>query len=100
MEEDDLVEAYRRAGNTFNRQMRQTFVVLKDESGVRASVLAARGRGGFAPAPRGRPYRGRGAAFGLRGGRGSGGNDQRGQKRASDESGTGTGYGFVKKALR
>ena len=37
--EDDLGEAYRRAGNTFNKQMRQTFAVLKEQSTARVAQL-------------------------------------------------------------
>ena len=92
LKEEDLAEAYRRAGNTFYRQMRQTFVVLREESGVRTQFISNRGRGGFTPRPRGAPYRGRG---GSGNGRGFGG-EQRGQKRGSDEAGgSGTGYGFA-----
>ena len=98
LEDEDLGEAYRRAGSTFNRQMRQTFVVLKDESGVRSAILSNRGRGGFTPAPRSAPYRGRGS--GSWRGRGSGNSDQRGQKRGSDGAGSGHGYGFGKRTMR
>ena len=48
--------------------MRQTFVVLKEQSTTRAAQLAARGRGGYVPRARGRGYQGRGG--GWRGGRG------------------------------
>ena len=92
LRDDDLGDAYRRAGNTFNRQMRQTFVVLKDESGTRAAALAARGRGGYTPAARGAPYRGRGSW------RGRGAVDQRGKKRGNEGlGGRGGGYGFGKR---
>ena len=69
--------------------MRQTFVVLSDESGVRATILA--GGRGATPAPRGAPYRGRGTGFG----RGRGNPEKRGEKRGGD--GQGQGYGFGKK---
>lgn len=93
LEEGDLEEAYRRAGNTFNRQMKQTFVVLKEESDIRTTVLANRGRGGYAPRSRGAPYRGRGS-IGQQG-RGGGNPDQRGQKRVNDDyNNSGGGYGM------
>ena len=78
--------------------MRQTFVVLKENSLTRTEQLAARGRGGYAPRARGRGFQGRGG--GWRGGRGRGGGnaDQRGQKRVNDsgnQDGSGTGrYGY------
>ena len=98
--DDDLGEAYRKAGTTFNMQMRQTFVVLKEESGTRTAALASCGRGGYVPAQRGAPYRGRGM-LAPRGGGGRGrgfapGNpDRRGEKRGGDEIGAGSGYGFA-----
>jgi hypothetical protein len=96
LEEGDLEEAYRRAGNTFNRQMKQTFVVLKEESDILTTVLANRGRGGYTPRSRGAPYRARGS-IGHQG-RGGGNPDQRGQKRVNDDyNNSGGGYGMGSK---
>ena len=93
LEDIDLEEAYRRAGNTFNRQMRQTFVVLKDESVTRTTTLANRGRGGYTPRARGAPYRGRGGR-----GRSSDNPDQRSRKRPNDETNvSGGGYNMGNK---
>ena len=62
--------------------MRQTFVVLKEQSTTRVAQLAARGKSGYVLRARGRGYQGRGG--GWRQGRGGvgGGNEVRGRKKA------------------
>ena len=83
---DDLGEAYRRAGRSFDRQLSQIFVVLKEDPN-RLTVLPARGaKKGFVPRGRGRGQdRGRG---GYDQGRGSArGQPDRGTKRGSEDQG-------------
>jgi hypothetical protein len=87
--EEDLGEAYRRAGRNFERQMSQLFVVLKEDpnnSRVFAPRGANRGSGSGSGAYRGKGYeRGRGGKTrGFIYGRGKG-NQDRGTKRPLDE---------------
>ena len=58
--EDDLHEAYRRAGTGFNGQLRQLFVVLKEDPGNKRVIpaRAAHGTGSDRGAGRGRGARG------------------------------------------
>ena len=65
LEEEDLVEAYRRAGSHFDGQLRQTFVVLKEDP-RKQRILPQPQRGGYQRRASSRPYRGRGG--GARGG--------------------------------
>ena len=82
LKEEDLEEAYRKAGRSFDSQLSQLFVVLKEDPD-RLRVFAARG------AKRGIGGRGRGNERG-RGGqqrgytRGKGYSGERGTKRGSD----------------
>ena len=70
MMEDDLVEAYRRAGRSFQGQLQQNFVVLRD----RSNAQAVDGRGPSSSTPRKRQREGdvksQSGKRGARGGRG------------------------------
>ena len=46
--DDDLAEAYRRAGTQYDRQMRQTFVALEEDSNVRKNLSQTCQKGGYA----------------------------------------------------
>ena len=68
IKQDQLINAYQRAGNAFVGQMAQNFVVMRDEGvvpvGVRVRFASVQGRGrGGTPrgTPRGQPRGGRGA---------------------------------------
>ena len=63
LEEEDLFEAYRRAGSHFDGQLRQTFVVLKEDP-RKQRILPQPQRGGYQRRPSSRPYRGRGGGSG------------------------------------
>ena len=99
LEEEDLGEAYRRAGRSFDRQLSQIFVVLKEDPN-RLRIMSTRGRGS------GRPYgnRGRGQERGgqqgrggySRGGLGSG-HQIRGQKRGFEDQNSNSGQSSSKK---
>ena len=94
LEEEDLGEAYMRAGNHFNRQLSQTFVVLKEDSeGTRRAQNPGRGRGALRAwgnyrgrgYPRGRGNYNRGGYSGDRGsGQGQSQYQNRGQKRGPE----------------
>ena len=67
IKQDQLVNAYQRAGNAFVGQMSQNFVVLRDDgvvpTGARVRFATGQGRGRVGT-PRGRP-RGGGGGLGL-----------------------------------
>ena len=92
LEEEDLGEAYRRAGRSFDQQLYQIFVVLKEDPN-RIRTTATRGRGSGAKSSgkirgydRGHGGRGGGGGYTPRGGQGSG-QPSRGQKRGYEDQG-------------
>jgi hypothetical protein len=93
LEEEDLSEAYRRAGRSFDRQLAQIFVVLKEDPNM-LRTTSSRGKGS------GRPYVNRGGQNGRggnsRGGQGRG-NQIRGQKRGFDDQSSNRGQSSSKK---
>lgn len=103
LSEEDLGEAYRRVGRSYEKQLSQIFVVLKEDPSRRFETRVA--KRGFVAGGRGRGQdRGRGGQTrGYARGRGAG----RGQKRNAEDQGqtknrnTGgksTGYGVAKRA--
>ncbi len=94
LEEEDLGEAYRRAGKSFDRQLSQIFVVLKEDPNNKR-VIAARGtRGQYRGTGRGRGYgaprggnqeRGRGNIRGFSNGQGRPKNNRGTKRRLEDQ---------------
>ena len=102
--EEDLGEAYHRAGRSFVNQLSQVFVVLKEDPN-NTRVIPARtayGTGNGSGRGRGGMDRGRGSSG--RGGKGRGqsysrGHQGRGTKRGNEDQGHSSGYRVSKKIV-